>query len=153
MSLPKVTFKDVAVLIPGISGSALAKNGREVWGTSGDRSSGPVRVNEASGLPNINVQRAAEALAFHQEIQAAQQTNSTIEEYRTTGYTIFPIVGIEQATFQSAVFDNGKLELRRESCPAKIVPAMVPCPVLRQPRLSSAPSAVSSLLPSSTHRC
>src|SRR5262245_50232865 len=29
------TFPDVLVLIPGISGSALARRGQEVWGTSG----------------------------------------------------------------------------------------------------------------------
>jgi hypothetical protein len=28
------TFPDVVVLLPGISGSALAKDGREIWGTS-----------------------------------------------------------------------------------------------------------------------
>ena len=31
-----MTFKDVVVILPGISGSALAKNGTEVWGTAVD---------------------------------------------------------------------------------------------------------------------
>jgi Lecithin:cholesterol acyltransferase len=75
---------------------------------------GLVRVSEASGLPNVDSQRAAAALAFHDEIRVSQQKNSAAEEYQTAGYTIFPIVGIEQPTFQSAMFDHGKLELQRE---------------------------------------
>ena len=74
----------------------------------------PIRVSEANGLPNIDSQRATAALAFHEEIRDAQTKNSAADEYKIGGYTIYPIVGIEQPTFQSALLANGKLELKRE---------------------------------------
>ena len=70
-----------------------------------------VRVGETSGLPNIDAARAAKALAFHHEIRDAQKRNAADEAYRRDGYKIFPIVGLEQPTFVSAVLRNGKLEL------------------------------------------
>jgi pimeloyl-ACP methyl ester carboxylesterase len=71
-----------------------------------------VRVGETSGLPNIDATRAAQAFAFHKEIRDAQERNSQNEAYRKEGYKIFPIVGIEQPTFTSAVVArDGKLEL------------------------------------------
>ena len=74
-----------------------------------------VRVGETSGLPNIDAARAAKALAFHHEIRDAQKRNAADEAYRKDGYKIFPIVGIEQPTFVSAVLSNGKLELAKVS--------------------------------------
>jgi hypothetical protein len=71
-----------------------------------------VRVGETAGLPNTDAARAAKALAFHHEIREAQEANSNEEAYRTQGYTIFPIVGVEQPTFQSAILRGAKLELR-----------------------------------------
>jgi pimeloyl-ACP methyl ester carboxylesterase len=70
-----------------------------------------VRVGETSGLPNIDATRAAKALAFHHEISDAQQRNAQDEAYRTDGYKIFPVVGVQQPTFVSAVLKGGKLEL------------------------------------------
>jgi hypothetical protein len=70
-----------------------------------------VRVGQTSGLPNVNAERAAKALAFHEEIREAQKRNAEDETYRENGYKIFPIVGIEQPTFVSAVLRNGALEL------------------------------------------
>jgi len=79
-----------------------------------------VRVGETSGLPNVDATRAAQALAFHREIQDAQQRNSQDEAYRRDGYKIFPIVGIEQPTFVSAILRDGKLELR-QSLEGKVI--------------------------------
>jgi hypothetical protein len=70
-----------------------------------------VRIGQTSGLPHVNAERAAKALAFHEEIREAQERNAQSEAYRKNGYTIFPIVGIEQPTFVSAMLRNGKLEL------------------------------------------
>jgi pimeloyl-ACP methyl ester carboxylesterase len=70
-----------------------------------------VRIGETSGLPNTDAKRAAQALAFHREIKDAQERNAQDEAYRKDGYRIFPIVGVEQPTFQSAVLRGGKLEL------------------------------------------
>jgi len=70
-----------------------------------------VRVGETSGLPNIDAGRAAKALAFHQEIRDAQERNAKDEVYGKDSYQIFPVVGLEQPTFASAVLQNGKLEL------------------------------------------
>ena len=73
-----------------------------------------VRVGETSGLPNIDAARAAKALAFHSEITEAQQRNAKDEAYQRDGYKIFPVVGVEQPTFVSAVVRNGKLELNQK---------------------------------------
>jgi pimeloyl-ACP methyl ester carboxylesterase len=70
-----------------------------------------VRIGETSGLPNVDAARAADALAFHREIRDAQKRNSETETYRENGYRIFPVVGIEQPTFQSALLRGGKMEL------------------------------------------
>jgi Lecithin:cholesterol acyltransferase len=66
------------------------------------------RVAEAGILPNIVQERAQDALAFHREIEAAVKIHLKNETYRSSLMTI-PIVGIQQPTFQSAVFANGKL--------------------------------------------
>jgi pimeloyl-ACP methyl ester carboxylesterase len=73
-----------------------------------------VRIGETSGLPNVNAERAASALAFHREIRDAQKRNAEDETYRREGYRIFPIVGIEQPTFQSAALRAGKMELSQK---------------------------------------
>src|SRR6476660_786989 len=70
-----------------------------------------VRVGETSGLPNIDAGRAAKGLAFHREIRDAQERNANDEVYGKDSYQIFPVVGLEQPTFASAVLQNGKLEL------------------------------------------
>lgn len=79
-----------------------------------------VRVGETSGLPNIDPARAAKALSFHNEIVDAQGRNAKEEAYRRDGYKIFPVVGIEQPTFVSAVLRNGKLELS-QSIEGKVI--------------------------------
>jgi hypothetical protein len=74
----------------------------------------PVRITEAPGIPNMDMARASAALAFHQEIRDAQKANAGKDDYVTYGYRIFPVVGIEQPTFQSAMLAGGKLGLRSE---------------------------------------
>jgi pimeloyl-ACP methyl ester carboxylesterase len=79
-----------------------------------------VRLGETSGLPNIDAGRAAKALAFHQEIRDAQERNAKDETYQRNCYKIFPVVGLEQPTFASAVLRNGKLELS-QSLEGKVI--------------------------------
>ncbi len=71
----------------------------------------PKRVSEAGPLPNIDTARAAEALAFYREMKTAQEANAKDDAYRTHGYEIYPIVGVEQPTFQSALCKAGVLTL------------------------------------------
>lgn len=70
-----------------------------------------VRVGEVSGIPNVNADRAAQALKFHQEIQAAVTTNQQVDQYRRQGYSIHPIVGLAQTTQQSARFKTDGVDL------------------------------------------
>jgi len=68
------------------------------------------RVAEApDGLPNIDKQRAQDALAFHREIEAAVEKHLRDEQYRSS-FTILPISGVSQPTKQSAVFNDGILK-------------------------------------------
>jgi len=66
------------------------------------------RIAETDNLPYIDKQRAADALAFHREIEAAVKINWNNEDYRNN-YKTIPIVGIQQPTFQSALLVDGKL--------------------------------------------
>jgi pimeloyl-ACP methyl ester carboxylesterase len=66
------------------------------------------RVAEADGLPNIDKARAASALAFHREIEAAVEQHLKLEQYRQD-YTTVPFSGIQQPTLQSATLMNGRL--------------------------------------------
>jgi hypothetical protein len=66
------------------------------------------RVAEAEGLPNIDQQRAQDALAFHREIEAAVKSHLNDEQYRTD-FTLLPISGVSQPTKQSATLVNGTL--------------------------------------------
>ncbi|MBI2204743.1 MAG: hypothetical protein HYU41_12910 [Candidatus Rokubacteria bacterium] len=68
------------------------------------------RVGEASGIPNVDAARAAAALAFHSEILAAVDAHEQGDEYERDRYRIVPVVGIEQATLQSARLAGGTVE-------------------------------------------
>jgi pimeloyl-ACP methyl ester carboxylesterase len=68
----------------------------------------PTRVAETPGLPNVDAQCAADALAFHRKIESEQANNTKLAGY---GYRIVPLVGFDQPTNQSARVDNGKLEM------------------------------------------
>ncbi len=70
-----------------------------------------VRVGETAGIPNVVDQRAAAALAFHQELATAVDAHRKLDDYQRSGYKIFPIVGIEQPTMQSARRSGAGVEL------------------------------------------
>jgi len=71
--------------------------------TSYDAGSGSlVRVGETSGIPNVDAGKASAALAFHREIEEAVESNRKLDDYRSRGYRIYPVVGISQETAQSA---------------------------------------------------
>lgn len=72
-----------------------------------------VRVAEAVGLPHVDPVRAADALAFHDEIRLAVDTNRQEAGFDTNGYRITPIVGIRQPTLQFARLSNGKVSFER----------------------------------------
>lgn len=57
--------------------------------------------------------RAAAARAFHEEIIDSQAANAKTDRYREEGYTVYPIVGIEQPTNQSARINGAGIELLR----------------------------------------
>ena len=65
------------------------------------------RVGETDGIPNVDDARAADALAFHNEIRTQVEAHRRDDAYRERGYWIFPVVGIEQPTLQSAHRSNG----------------------------------------------
>lgn len=65
------------------------------------------RVAEVANLPNINQEKANQALAFHREIEAAVKTHPD-------SYATVPFVGVQQPTLQSAEFTNGKITVSRE---------------------------------------
>jgi pimeloyl-ACP methyl ester carboxylesterase len=75
-----------------------------------------VNVPDAAGagtLPNVRADRAANARAFHQEIEDAQKRNARESAYTERGYRMVPLVGIEQPTYQSARLAAGRVELLR----------------------------------------
>jgi hypothetical protein len=72
-----------------------------------------VRVGETSGIPNVDAAKAAAALAFHNEIDDAVETHRKEREYRDNGYLIFPVVGINQPTAQSARRSDNGVEILR----------------------------------------
>ncbi len=65
------------------------------------------RVAEVANLPNIDQERAKNALAFHREIEAAVKTHPD-------SYATVPFVGVQQPTLQSAEFNEGKIVVSRE---------------------------------------
>ena len=71
------------------------------------------RVSEAGQLPNIDTARALASFKFYREMKDAQEANAKLDAYRMHGYEIYPIVGVEQPTFQSAECKAGKLSLLR----------------------------------------
>jgi pimeloyl-ACP methyl ester carboxylesterase len=61
------------------------------------------RVAEVGDLPGIEQVRAADALAFHREIESAVDEHRRDPDYLDRGYVILPVVGTKQPTLQSAV--------------------------------------------------
>lgn len=70
------------------------------------------RVGElAGGLPGADAGFVADAVAFHNEIMAAQTANDLLDDYHDHGYSIHPVVGVEQATHQSALRTSDGFDL------------------------------------------
>jgi pimeloyl-ACP methyl ester carboxylesterase len=61
-----------------------------------------VRVGETTGIPNMDADKAADALRFHRDIENAVEVNSNLTAYQTGGYTMYPVVGVAQQTNLSA---------------------------------------------------
>jgi Lecithin:cholesterol acyltransferase len=70
-----------------------------------------VRVGETNNIPNVNSVKAQAALRFHREIENAVTSNRKLTQYQTSGYRIYPVVGIAQQTNQSARLFGNKLEM------------------------------------------
>lgn len=75
---------------------------------------GLVHLNEVAGIPNLDPLRVAKAFEFHEEIRKAVEKNAEDEEYRRRGYRTYPIVGIFQPTYQSALWDGDSVKPLRE---------------------------------------
>jgi hypothetical protein len=71
------------------------------------------RVAEADGIPNVDRARAADALAFHREIEAAVDGHLKDQAYLDARYEILPIVGTFQPTNHSGVRRGDAVEMRR----------------------------------------
>jgi len=70
------------------------------------------RVHElVGGLPGADPTFVADAAAFHREIATAQTANDLLDEYHDDGYSIHPVVGIEQATQQSGRIVGDRIEM------------------------------------------
>ena len=72
------------------------------------------RVSETEGITGVDRASAAQALAFHREIENAVKEHRGHVEYLQGGYKILPVVGTRQPTFQSAELKDDALELSRE---------------------------------------
>lgn len=70
-----------------------------------------VRVAETDGIPNMDRDRAAAALAFHREIEAAVAGHEEEDAYRDRRYAIRPVIGTFQPTMQSARLAGDAVEL------------------------------------------
>jgi pimeloyl-ACP methyl ester carboxylesterase len=70
-----------------------------------------VRVGETAGIPKVDAAKAAAALAFHREIEAAVESHKKDQKYLDARYRIYPVVGIGQRTNLSARSKNGKVEM------------------------------------------
>jgi pimeloyl-ACP methyl ester carboxylesterase len=72
------------------------------------------RVAEAAAagrFAHMDAVRAQAAREFHQQIVDAQARNATDAAYRERGYTLVPVVGIEQPTAQTARLEGGQATL------------------------------------------
>jgi pimeloyl-ACP methyl ester carboxylesterase len=70
-----------------------------------------VRVGETSGIPNVDAAKAADALAFHREIETAVASNQKLPQYQSAGYRIYPVVGVAQETTLSARLASDKVQM------------------------------------------
>jgi pimeloyl-ACP methyl ester carboxylesterase len=73
------------------------------------------RVAEIDGIPGIDLAKAQDGLRFHREIEDAVNAHRDDKEYRNNGYTIIPVVGTREPTFQSAVLEGKNLTVSRDT--------------------------------------
>lgn len=81
-----------------------------------DTGNGLAKVADAASggqLPHVDAGRAADARAFHREIEDAQRQNAAGDAYRERGYRMVPLVGIEQPTAQSVRWTGQTIEILR----------------------------------------
>jgi pimeloyl-ACP methyl ester carboxylesterase len=67
------------------------------------------KVAEVDSICHLSRERAAAALKFHDEIDAAVKKHRDDASYREHGYLSFPIIGVRQPTLQSVQFKDGRL--------------------------------------------
>lgn len=70
-----------------------------------------LRVGETAGIPNVDAGKAAAALAFHREIEAAVEANRRLSAHQANGYAIHPVVGVAQQTGLSARRVGNRVEM------------------------------------------
>ncbi|AWN52183.1 lecithin--cholesterol acyltransferase [Methylobacterium sp. 17Sr1-1] len=68
-----------------------------------------MRVAEAGHVPGVDAALAADALAFHREIEDKVEEHRRDADYRDKGYVILPVVGTRQPTSQSAVLKDRRV--------------------------------------------
>jgi pimeloyl-ACP methyl ester carboxylesterase len=66
------------------------------------------RISETDQILNLDQVHAAQALAFHREIETAVNTHLEDAQYFRSGYKTIPIVGVRQDTLQSAELSDGR---------------------------------------------
>lgn len=71
------------------------------------------RVAAAGDIPNVDPQRAREALAFHDALRDAVRRNRLDPRWDEKGYTTFPIVGRAQPTDYVGTLDGGTMVMSR----------------------------------------
>lgn len=71
------------------------------------------RVGEAINVPNVDPAKAADALAFHNEIFDAGQAARNHPGWGEHGYGLYPIVGTEQETNQFGVRDGDGVTIQQ----------------------------------------
>ncbi|WP_088889407.1 lipase/acyltransferase domain-containing protein [Leptolyngbya ohadii] len=76
------------------------------------------RIAETQGLPNFDLVKAKDALAFHREIEAAVERHRQDADYLRS-FSVVPISGVQQPTLQSARFAQGQLTVS-EDLPAAL---------------------------------
>ena len=79
------------------------------------------KVAQLDAIPYLNAKRAADALKFHDEIDAAIEKHLKDDAYVRNRYHTFPVVGIHQPTLQSAEVVGGRL-IASEQAPDSIDP-------------------------------
>jgi len=86
------------------------------------------RVAEVD-IPNVDRIRAKAALDFHRGIETEQAKNAANETYVRDGYHIWPIVGIEQPTSQTARITGNAAAMQRDDGGDGTVPRVSAIPI------------------------